>query len=273
MKHNKCFYVDNDEKQIFIVKLNFKKMKKLFLTIAMVAFAMAANAQFVISGQLGFNTTGGNTHYEAVAPLTNAFDYPATKTTNFRFAPSIGYMLNDNMQVGLGLMYVTGSTVNYGALATYYAGQEDWMKGKGGAFGIAPYFRYYFAQAGNFNFFCEATLTFISSGRDHTHVYDNSVNPVIDNEFDGPTSYTILDFSVVPGVNYKFNDNWSADCYIDLAGLAYTRTATKNYGTITDPDVLTSTDVATNFGLIANASAQTLNAHFGNFRIGINYHF
>ena len=248
-------------------------MKKVFLTLTMVAFAMAANAQFILGGQLGFSTTGGNTHYEAIAPFTNAFDHPSTKTTDLRIAPSIGYMLNDKMQVGLSLMYVTGSSINYGTVGTYYAGHEDWVKGKGGAFGIAPYFRYYFAQAGNFNFFCEAVLTFISSGRDHTHAYDNSTTPVIDVEADGPTSYSIIDFSIVPGVNYKFNDNWSADCYIDLAGLAYTRTATKNYGTLTDPDALVSTNVATNFGLIANASAQTLNAHLGNFRIGINYHF
>lgn len=248
-------------------------MKKVFLTIAMVAFAMAANAQFVVSGQFGFNTTGGNTHVEAVAPVTTAFDYPATKTSNFTFSPSVGYMLNENMQVGLGLLYTTGSTTNYGAIATYYAGQEDWVKFKNSALGITPYFRYYFAQAGNFNFFCEAALAFVTNGRSHTHTYDNSVNPVIDAEADGPTSTTILDFSIVPGVNYKFSDNWSADCYIDLAGLAYTRTATKNYGTATDPDVVTSTNVATSFGLIANAAAQDLNAHLGNFRIGINYHF
>ena len=241
----------------------------------MVAFAMAANAQFILGGQLGFSTNGGNTHYEAIAPLTNAFDHPSTKTTDLRIAPSIGYMLNDKMQVGLSLMYVTGSSVNYGTAATYYAGHEDWVKGKGGAFGIAPYFRYYFAQAGNFNFFCEATLTFIASGRSHTHTYDNSVTPVIDVEADGPTSYSIIDFSIVPGVNYKFNDNWSADCYIDLAGIAFTHTSTKTYvgGTGATKDDLVSTDVDNTFGLIANASAQTLNAHLGNFRIGINYHF
>ena len=217
-------------------------MKKIALTLVLAAFAMAANAQFILGGQLEFNTNGGNTHYEAIAPYTSAFNHPSTKTTDLRIAPTISYVLNDKMQVGLSLMYVTGSTVNYGT-------------------------------TGKFNFFCEATLTFIASGRSHTHAYDNSVTPVIDVENDGPTSYSILDFSIVPGVNYKFNDKWSADCYINLAGLAFTRTATKNYGTLADPDALTSTNVTTNFGLIANSSAQDLNAHLGNFSIGINYHF
>ena len=244
-------------------------MKKIALTLALAAFAMTANAQWILGGQLEFNTNVGTTHYEAIAPYTTAFNHPSTKTANLRIAPSISYVLNKKMQVGLSLLYVTASTVNYGTPATYYAGQEDWVRGNGGAFGIAPYFRYYFAQAGKFNFFCEATLAFVSSGRSHTH----TVTPVIDVENDGPTSYSILDLSIVPGVNYKFNDKWSADCYINLAGLALTRTATRNYGTITDPDALTSSNYTINFGLMANASAQDLNTHLGNFSIGINYHF
>ena len=41
----------------------------------------------------------------------------------------------------------------------------------------------------------------------------------------------------------------------------------------TNKDDLVSTDVDNMFGLVANSSAQDLNAHFGNFRIGFNYHF
>lgn len=269
MKHNKCFYVDNDEKQIFIVKLNFKKMKKLFLTIAMVAFAMAANAQFVISGQLGFNTTGGNTHMEAVAPVTTAFDIPGDKSTDFTFAPSIGYMLNDNMQVGLSLAYISGSTTVYNTWV--YPTYESWNFDKQSMFGVAPYFRYYFAEAGNFNFFCQAELGFIVMPKSHYHYYDNQPAPIgYDNEGDGLMTANVISFDIVPGVNYKFNDNWSADCFIDLASLAFLRTTIKNYNANGD---LLGTDVSNSFGLAANASAQTLNAHFGNFRIGINYHF
>ena len=38
-------------------------MKKIALTLVLAAFAMAANAQFILGGQLEFNTNGGNTHY------------------------------------------------------------------------------------------------------------------------------------------------------------------------------------------------------------------
>lgn len=250
-------------------------MKKVFLTLAMVAFAMAANAQFVVSGQIGFNTTGGNTHYEAIAPLTTAIDVPADKTTDFTFSPSIGYMLNDNMQVGLGVLYYSLSTTNY-TNAPYFAGNEAWDLDKQSLFGIAPYFRYYFAEAGNFKFFCEAELAFVVMPKSHFHYVNTTPAPVgFDNEGDGNVSGSIIGLSITPGVNYKFNDNFSADCYIDLAGLAFTHTTMKTYAGFgaTNPDELISTDVDNTFGLNVNAAPQTLNAHLGNFRIGFNYHF
>ena len=248
-------------------------MKKVFLTLAMVAFAMAANAQFIIGGQIDYNTTGNNTHYEAIAPITNAFDAPNWKATNFTFAPTVGYALNDKMQVGLTFSYTVWSNTNYGPAVAYMNDKEDWVKTKNSTLGIIPYFRYYFAQAGNFNFFCEASLGFYSTPRFYRHTYDNTVDPVIDNEVNGPSSSTDITLRIVPGVNYRINDKFSADCYIDLAGLAFTHNTTKNYGTLADPDALVTTDTDNSFRLFGNASAQDLNAHLGNFRIGFNYHF
>lgn len=241
----------------------------------MVAFAMVANAQFVISGQLGFNTNGGNTHYEAIAPMTTAIDVPANKSMDFTFAPTIGYMLNDNMQVGVGLIYAMQNTTNYTA-APYFAGYEAWDLDKQSFLGIAPYFRYYFAEAGNFHFFCEAELGFLVMPKTHFHYVNTTPAPVgYDNEGDGNISANVISLSITPGVNYKFNDNWSADCYIDLAGLAFTRTTMKTYAGFgaADPNELISTDVDNTFGLNVNAAPQTINAHLNNFRIGINYHF
>ena len=41
-------------------------MKKVLLTIAAVAFAFAANAQFVVGGQLGFTSNGGQRNYTGI---------------------------------------------------------------------------------------------------------------------------------------------------------------------------------------------------------------
>lgn len=244
-------------------------MKKVFLTLALVAFAFAANAQFVIGGQLGFNTNGSKYTQESANPV---WDSPVAKAMNLTIAPSVGYMLNDNMQVGLSLEYTLTNTTNYNR-AVYALGQEEWAKTSNSVFTIAPYFRYYFAQAGDFNFFCEATLGYGIMGRGNNHDYSNVPGLSYDNEYKGVNSMNVLMFTIIPGVNYRFSENFSADCYIDLAGLAFYNITTKTYGVGADPDALFSTDVNNVFGLVANTSAQDLNAHLGNFRIGFNYHF
>ena len=134
-------------------------MKKVFLTLTMVALAMAANAQFILGGQLGFNTTSGTYTQENVTPV---WDMPNYKGMNLTFAPTISYVLSDNMQIGLGINYTYGAGTNYN-LAAYALNQEVWTKTVRTSFSVAPYFRYYFAQAGNFNFFCEAALASVSA--------------------------------------------------------------------------------------------------------------
>ena len=246
-------------------------MKKVFLSLALVAFAVTANAQIILGGQLGFNTTSGTYTQENVSPV---WDMPNTKAMNLTIAPTISYVLNDNMQIGLTLEYDYGTITNYSA-AAYALNQEVWGKTTTSMFTVAPYFRYYFANAGKFNFFCEAALGFGFTPRTKLHDYSNVPVVGYDNEYEGTTKTTLIGLTVTPGVNYRINDNWSADCYIDLAGLAFLHTSTKTYvgGVGTNKDDLVSTDVDNTFGLIANTSAQDLNAHFGNFRIGINYHF
>lgn len=246
-------------------------MKKVFLTLAFVAFTMAANAQWIIGGQLGFTTNGGTYTQENASPV---WDMPNNKAMGLTIAPTVSYVINDKMQAGLTLEYNYGSTTNFTA-AAYALNQEVWSKTTSTMFTVAPYFRYYIANAGKFNFFCEAALGFGISPRTKIHDYSNVPVLGYDNEYDGTTKTTQLGLTITPGVNYRISDHWSADCYIDLAGLAFLHNSTKTYvgGIGTSKDDLVSTDVNNYFGLMCNASAQDLNAHLGNFRIGFNYHF
>lgn len=244
-------------------------MKKVFLTLALVAVSMAANAQWILGGQLGFNTNGGTYTQENASPI---WDMPNNKAMGLTIAPTVSYVLNDKMQIGLTLEYNYGTATNYNALG-YAANQEVWSKTSTTMFTVAPYFRYYFANAGKFNFFCEAALGFGISPRTKHHDYSNAAVLGYDNEYDGTTKSTTIGLYITPGVNYRISNHWSADCYIDLAGLAFIHNSTKTYGTLTDPDALVSTDVTNSFGLQCNTTAQDLNAHLGNFRIGFNYHF
>ena len=250
-------------------------MKKVLLTLALAAFAFAANAQLILGGQIGFSSMGGTDKYEANSPA-NAFNVPNTKTTDFTIAPTISYVINEKMQAGLNISYTATTTTVY-TMGAYAIDKEDWMKTTTSTFAIAPYFRYYFANFNKFNFFCEAQLGFSTTPRDKGHMYDNTITPTVDQDLTGGTSMTMLAFTITPGVNYRISDHFSADLYIDLAGLAYASISTKNYGALTtsgwDDDFLVNTNTINYFGLTANADAQDLNAHFGNFRIGFNYHF
>lgn len=238
-------------------------MKKLFITLSLVAFAMTANAQFVLSGNLGLTSTGGTFTNESPS-----YDYPNTKTSNLLIAPSVGYVLNDNIQIGLSLNYNYGKTTTYNPIA-YAAGYEDWSINSGSSFGIAPYFRYYFAKVNKFNFFCQAELAFNFTPKTHYELH--STVPVVggDSEGDGITKISDINFAIVPGINYSLNDKWSADLYIDLASFYINHNAVKTY----NGDDLVSTDAYNSCGLVATAAAQDLNSHLTNFRLGFNFHF
>ena len=250
-------------------------MKKAILTIAVAAFAFAANAQFIIGGEIGFNTTGGSDNYEANSPAT-AFSVPNTATNSLTIAPVISYVINDKMQVGLEFDIITSSAKNY-TFAAYAVDKEAWAKTSTSSFAIAPYFRYYFATAGNFSFFCQAQLGYGWSPRTKNSTFSNVTGTDVSTDAKGTTSMSAINLGITPGVNYRINEHFSADLFIDLAGLSFTHAATKNYGALTtsgwDDDFLVNTDVTNTFGFNANANAQTLNAHLGAFRLGFNYHF
>ena len=62
-------------------------MKKVFLTLALMLTTMVASAQWYVGGGIGFSKS------EALEE----------ETTNFAFAPEIGYTINDNWTVGAAL--------------------------------------------------------------------------------------------------------------------------------------------------------------------------
>jgi len=131
-------------------------MKKLFITIAFVAAAMFANAQFFVGGNLGMAMENGK--IKAVNSGTTV-EQDAPKAFTFTFAPSVGFMFNDNMGVGLDLMFglgkVTEKDYDFDPVATF--------KTKTTTIGFAPYFRYVFAEVDNFKFYCDARIEYLMS--------------------------------------------------------------------------------------------------------------
>lgn len=277
-------------------------MKKVLIMLAFAGLAIAANAQskFVLGGQLGFNHTCGSNHMEVNstpaidATIPGVFDVDSylsygtynmdPNTTTIALLPKIGYQLNDKMQVGAHLGWIFSKTKTFSTPLNYvmYADQdyEGWVTRSQSVFVLAPYFRYNLTEFGKFTLFCEAELTFGFAPNAKVHYYESAYkdvaginHPEVDEDAEGyELKTTTIDLSITPGLNYKFNDKFSADIYIDLLRLGFNHTAYKEVTetTTTTQELSSSTN---NFYFSANADAKTISNHFDFFRIGFNYHF
>ena len=249
-------------------------MKKIVLTIALAAFAFAANAQFVIGGQIGFNTNGGKQWGSTnVSGTTVEITVPSDVTTSFVFAPKFGYNLNEKMHVGIVLGYNSVTEKEYSNYSTYYRGGhkgfEGWDKTKHTYFFFAPYFRYTFMSFNKLSVFAEAQLTYGFAPKASVRSYNTAIAGIVA-AHDATTKdvFTTSEFSLtaVPGVNYRFSNHFSADLYIDLLGISYTSVTTHN----------TANNAKLNnhqFACLASFNAESLADHLNLFRIGFNYHF
>ncbi|MBR1799624.1 MAG: hypothetical protein IJ761_07015 [Bacteroidales bacterium] len=263
-------------------------MKKALFTLALAAFAIGANAQFVVGGNINFNTNGGRTTDETIiGSTTTNWEQPSTAYTTLEIMPKIGYQIDNRMQVGAQFGISYNAIKDYSAWSSVYTNPaindfEGWTRTSSFGFTFAPYFRYNIATISNFTLFCEAQLKWSHFGRPTIHNYNTEytfagiTTPSTDTTFDGTTRRNQLDITVVPGLNYNLGSNISVDLYIDLLGIGFTHNSSNTFNDYSTPSTTNTNEnvrTSNNFYLLANANAQDLNAHLGLFRIGFNYHF
>lgn len=274
-------------------------MKKVFLTIALAAFAFAANAQFVIGGQIEYNTLGGNSNNTNVTAGGTPTEWTMpgengywVNYSDLTILPKFGYQLDDNMQVGIKLGVEWDKTVDYSMWTMEYATIKDfegWEKTTQMDIVIAPYFRYNLMEIGSFNLFCEATLGFRLGLNPTIHNYNVAHTdptfgtPVaaVDKDLEGyKATTTIIDFRVVPGLNYKFSDNFSADLYLNIAELVFRHKTEKTFNDWNAQAGLPANTPANTDETVYNENRFGFRADITNdnsinslFSIGFNYHF
>lgn len=140
-------------------------MKKVFLTLALMLTTMVASAQWYVGGGIGFSKS------EALEE----------ETTNFAFAPEIGYTINENWTVGAAL-------------------EVDWTKDVSTAYAVNPYVRYSFFKAGNFSFFADGVVEL------------GNIKP---EEGDSQFCWGV---GVKPGIAYSFTENIAIAGHIGWLG-------------------------------------------------------
>lgn len=181
-----------------------KKMKKLFITLAFVAASMLASAQFYVGGSLGLDFTKDKTK---IASTTNDGD----KTFSWDITPSIGFMFNDNMGVGLDFGFGMATTTHPETATT------PEIKDNTTTWSVAPYFRYVFAEVDNFKFYADAKVGF-GGGKLKSTADGQTV--------DGPKA-SYLGIGVVPGMAYMLTDNISMNCTLNILALSFEQYKTK----------------------------------------------
>lgn len=176
-------------------------MKKLFITVAFVAAAMFAQAQFFVAGNLGVDM--GSTKVESTK---------TDKSFGFHVNPGFGYMFSDNMGVGIDV------TFGMNTETTPKIEDEPETKVKTTTIGFAPYFRYVFAEVDNFRFYADAKFSYSTSKPKTT--------------FDGKTTdgnkTNNLGFGIYPGMQYNFTDNISMVAAINVLELGFNMQTTES---------------------------------------------
>ena len=112
-------------------------MKKILMTIAAAFAAVSMNAQIYVGGGVGFAS----------------YDNGAESKTSFKLLPEIGYVLDDDMAIGITFGYEQGNVTD--AIESG-KGSGDFPK----TLTVAPYLRYNVAKFGPVTVFGDAQLSF-----------------------------------------------------------------------------------------------------------------
>lgn len=116
-------------------------MKKLLLVFALVVGAVTVSAQ-----EVGSVWVGGS------AGITTSKPKGGSSTTNYKFIPEVGYVLSDNLGVGVKLGY---------AKDMQSFGKEGSLKVK--TFNVNPFVRYTFLKGGIGSLFVDGGIGYANS--------------------------------------------------------------------------------------------------------------
>ena len=174
-------------------------MKKFFVTLALVAVSLIANAQFFVAGSVSAYHTSSKTVY-----VNYETDYYPIHN-GFSVTPAFGYMIpGKTYGFGLGLGYAYSSV------------KEGLCKDFTNTFDFGPFFRYAYARFDKITLYVDAKMP-ISISQANTKIGD------VVNE--GNNTFAIGG-RLIPGLTYKFNSHVLFTTEIGLLSINYNHTKT-----------------------------------------------
>lgn len=280
-------------------------MKKILLTITLVALAAVSHAQFVASLQLGGSITKGSAvvasetrNNDTIIITPEVYDTlgtPIALTGGLKFGYQFG-----RFQAG-----ITGSFTwnHYSAkqtVAEYGQINPDfevsrphekyvgWYKQKFTAYSIAPYFRCDLINFGDVTLFAELNLYYTKVNNPHRQDfidwYAYEMHNTIDTNYDIDLNSVSLGAKLVPGMTWQLSKSCSIELYFDFMAFCYDKstlnkiTVVDEYDYTAEPRILarrtttTVEQVTTEMGFGVTGSP-LLNSDRNWIRAGFNYTF
>ncbi|GAB5557322.1 MAG: hypothetical protein SchgKO_15350 [Schleiferiaceae bacterium] len=203
-------------------------MKKLLLLTCALGFAFAVSAQEVagpwwVGGTMGYTGT----------------DYGDDENGNtLNFGPSVGYMLNPQIGVGLGLSLVTDTYNDK-------TNNDEDRTVKTNTYHFQPFARYYKELGSNFAIYGQLLID-IQSGGTTTEVAGTETEKF---------SVSGFGFGIAPGIQYWFTPAWSMNATVGNLG----------YSTVTRSDDNSDAESTT--------STTEVIMDFSSINFGFNFHF
>ncbi|CAD0218865.1 porin family protein [Chryseobacterium sp. D764] len=199
-------------------------MKKILLAGAVALFGLS-NAQIAkgttyLSGSVGYSQEESNNGN--------------IKKENFNVLPTVGYFVNTNLAVGLGIGYQTekNTVTNTATLGNTTIVNESIVKTP--AFVVAPFVRKYWTLSDKLYFFGQLAVPMqFGKTETETNSVATSGNSVVTNSTSTEAKYTKIGVTVKPGLDYFLNKNWSIEATIGEFGYSNYKPkdgdATNNY--------------------------------------------
>jgi len=213
-------------------------MKKSLLVVAallVAGFAQAQDNKMWLSGTAMFSSS------------TN--DPSDAKSSSWEFGPAFGYMINENIAVGLGLSIggdTEESTIYVDLDGDGFPETSVDVEIKTSTFGVAPFLRYYKSLGDNVSMYGELEIGF-ASGK-------------IDSGAPDDLKFSSFGVGVAPGIQYWFHDNWSVNAEWGLLG--FNSSTVKDGAIDSDGDVVDDKTSTLDIGLDLSALSFGLNFHF-----------
>ncbi len=223
-------------------------MKRIFLALALAVFAFSANAQFIISANIGGSKFSGDTNIHSQVSVATSSENDTTifpiATSNLTAGLKLGYKFG-KAQVGVSGSYSMYTLENQPLDPTIIPmassqfpswASKGFMSTKYASYTIAPSFRYDVLTAGDISLFVELNLFYTATLNpviEQAHVENYIIaNPAIGFTIDSnaipiPRSSVEMGARIIPGLTWQLSKNCGVELYMDFLSFAFTRTTTE----------------------------------------------